>query len=172
MRARRSFEDFINESGNYERLLGLARSPSTDPDLLDELSTNLATSIRIAVSGNPNTRPETIRMLYRAEPRANYTEIAANPGTPIDMLLAFAEEGMAEGDYWLLNALSRNPATPEEILDEFLSLDSFVLRQFVAGNPNTGTGSLMELAIDEDPRIRKAAADNPKLADLRDYLSN
>jgi hypothetical protein len=35
MRARRSFEDFINESGNYERLLGLARSPSTDPDLLD-----------------------------------------------------------------------------------------------------------------------------------------
>lgn len=170
MKARRSFEEFINESSNYERLLGLARDPKTDPDLLDELSTSLTTSIRIAVAGNPNTRPETIRMLYRAEPRANYAEIAANPGTPIDMLLAFAEQGMESGDYWLINSLARNPAMPEEILDEFLSLDSFVLRQFIASNPGTSVGTLMELAIDEDPRIRKAAADNPKLADLKDYL--
>jgi hypothetical protein len=170
MKARRSFEEFINESSNYERLLGLARDPKTDPDLLDELSTSLTTSIRIAVAGNPNTRPETIRMLYRAEPRANYAEIAANPGTPIDMLLAFAEQGMESGDYWLINSLARNPAMPEEILDEFLSLDSFVLRQFVASNPGTSVGTLMELAIDEDPRIRQAAASNPKLADLKDYL--
>ena len=170
MRARRSFEDFLNESSNYERLLELARDPGTDPDLLDELSTSLTTSIRIAVAGNSNTRPETIRMLYRAEPRANYTEIAANPGTPTDMLLTFVEQGMASGDYWLINALAKNPAMPEEILDEFLSLDSFVLRQLIAANPGTSVGTLMELAIDEDPRIRKAAADNPKLADLRDYL--
>jgi len=170
MHARRRFEDFINESSNYERLLMWAKNPNTDPDLLDELSTNLATSIRIAVAGNPNTRPETIRMLYRAEPRANYTTVAANPNTPLDLLVQLAEQGMAEDDYWLLNSLARNPTTPEETLDEFLALDSFVLRQFVAANPSTSVSTLMELAIDEDPRIRKAAADNPKLADLRDYL--
>lgn len=170
MKCENSFSRFIAESSNYERLLKVAKNPNTDPDLLDELSTNLTTSIRVAVAGNPGTRPSTIRAMYKAEPKLNYTAVAANPGTPIDMLLAFAEQGMADDDYWLLNALARNPATPEETLDELLSLDAIVLRQLVAENPNTSIGTLMELAVDEDPRIREAAASNPKLADLRDYL--
>lgn len=169
MKATSSFVKYINERTSDEEY-SLARNPTTDPEILDELSTSRSLSIKHVVASNPNTRPETIGKLFIHFDSAIHWGIAGNPNTPAQILITMLTQGIEEDQSILLNVLARNPSLPEEALTLLRDYDSSEVRCAVASNPNTGLGDLLELALDSNRTVKKAAAANPKLVDLRDYL--
>lgn len=169
MKATSSFVKFINERNSDEEY-SLARNPNTDPQILDELSTSQSLSIKHVVASNPNTRPETIGKLFASFGSDIHLGIADNPNAPVQILIAMLTQGLEEGRDILLNVLARNPSLPEEALTLLRDYDSSEVRCAVASNPNTGLGDLLELALDSNRTVKKAAAANPKLVDLSDYL--
>ena len=168
MKATSSFVKFINESSLEE--WSLARNPNTDPQILDELSTSQSLSIKHVVASNPNTRPETIGKLFASFGSDIHLGIADNPSAPVQILITMLTQGLEEGRDILLNVLAKNPSLPEEALTLLRDYDSSEVRCAVASNPNTGLGDLLELALDSNRTVKKAAAANPKLVDLSDYL--
>ena len=168
MKATSSFVKFINESSLEE--WSLARNPNTDPEILDELSMSQSLSIKHVVASNPNTRPETIGKLFASFGSDIHLGIADNPSAPVQILITMLTQGLEEGRDILLNVLAKNPSLPEEALTLLRDYDSSEVRCAVASNPNTGLGDLLELALDSNRTVKKAAAANPKLVDLSDYL--
>jgi len=169
MKAASSFVKFINERSSDEEY-SLARNPNTDPQILDELSTSQSLSIKHVVASNPNTRPETIGKLFAEFGSVSHLGIADNPNTPVQILVAMLTQGLEEERDILLNVLARNHSLPEEALTLLRDYDSSEVRCAVASNPNTSLGDLLELALDSSRTVKKAAAANPKLVDLSDYL--
>lgn len=168
MKATSSFVKFINESSLEE--WSLARNPNTDPQILDELSTSQYLSVKHVVASNPNTRPETIGKLFASFGSDIHLGIADNPSAPVQILITMLTQGLEEGRDILLNVLAKNPSLPEEALTLLRDYDSSEVRCAVASNPNTGLGDLLELALDSNRTVKKAAAANPKLVDLSGYL--
>ena len=59
-----------------------------------------------------------------------------------------------------------NPNTPTGVLSELAKESNWHVRRYAAGNPNTPLEVLFELTKDSDFGVRRNAAGNPKLKEV------
>jgi len=125
--------------------------------------------VRRAMAQNPNTPPDTLRLLSNEATESNgYVRraVARNPNTPVDTLRLLGNRG-TESSWYVRQAVAENPTTPEDTLR---SLGNEVtesvgdVRVAVARNPNTPQDTLRILGnrgTESEWYVRRAVASNP-----------
>jgi hypothetical protein len=163
----------------YTQALFLAEDPSTEPQLLEQLSADTNPLVRRAVAQNPNTPLSVLAVLSAAHPK----EILQNPSLPLlfledpNFLLRFPEEGLlkmlSSKDFprEYLSLLTRHPSAkvqlqlalspklPSSFLQGLLKNDS--LARLLAEHPRTPSSTLYLLLGHNDYSIRSYAAKHP-----------
>jgi antitoxin component YwqK of YwqJK toxin-antitoxin module len=104
----------------------------------------------VAVAENPNTSPDTFKILVQDQSHFIRMTVAANPKIPADLA-----ESLSKGkDKWLRRNLARY-TTYHEII-KYLAKDEFeFVREAVAENPNTPPDVLEKLAQNVDKSAKK-----------------
>jgi hypothetical protein len=148
--------------------LGLAQDSTTEESTLAELSKIPDEQILCAVASNPNTSPRTLAELQSDPPiffeyddpdgtefDAIFQCIAANPNTPVDVLVNLADNSPA------CYELAKNPNTPIDILNKLANWNNFQMWRSLVNNPVLPNNILERLA----------AVDNfVAIADLRQEI--
>ena len=91
---------------------------------------------------------------------------AQNPDTPPETLKLLATDKDSSVRYWV----ARNPNTPQESLQLLATDESYYVRSCVVRNPNTPTKTLELLATDENSGVRACVAENPNRTELIERL--
>ena len=133
--------------------LALAQDPTTDESTLAELSKIPDEQILRAVASNPNTSPSTLAALQSDPPiffeyddpdgtefDAIFQCMAANPNTPIDVLVNLADNSSA------CYELAKNPNTPIDILSKLAKWNNFQMWRSLVNNPVLPSNILERLA--------------------------
>ncbi|MDR1311556.1 MAG: hypothetical protein LBK01_06770 [Burkholderiaceae bacterium] len=142
----------------------IAEDPRTPPHILRKLVDNEKRRVRrvIAKINKRNQWPP----FSSAKELISYTistgigvltAVAANPGTPPDILSRLTEDE----DRWPREALAQTLKMPPDILDRLAADESEFVRKVVAGNTGVPSGILAKLVDDESGGVRSAVAANP-----------
>ena len=147
------------EDMDFEEKLDLAER-STDPDILDQLSTDEDADVREAVAGNENCYPHVLEHTLSKDKKAEVRfYVAGNPNCPLHVL----EELSTDEDEYVRAAVAGNKNCPPDVLEHPLSKDeNEYVREAVAANPNCPDPALINLCDDSDKTVRDAVANNPR----------
>lgn len=146
-----------------ERMMALAESPTTSPQILEQLAQiedlrdgKSDSNIRRRVAENPSTPPDTLNALSTDRDFQVLWGVALNPCLSHSVLEKLAQEE----DHYVREYVAKNPKLNQSILEK-LSRDSEEgVRISVAGNPSTSQATLEALSKDEE-EVREAVAENP-----------
>jgi hypothetical protein len=126
---------------------------------------------RCVLAANPNVDPQRLAMLANDPDQSVRWRVAANPATPIEVLVSLAED---MDPFGCAVEVAGNPSTPIEVLKRFSrSRDSEIVEN-VARNPATPASLLVSLS-----RTRRAArgdilgaiAENPNAVSVFEKLA-
>ncbi len=147
-------------------LLAALPNDSVSPEILDTLANSPDLNIALEAVRNPNTRPETLKHVYRTKSYPDYffQALAAHHHTPPNVLLDLYRrpQTIMGLDIWFAG----NPSTPHEILDQIsrTATDRSVIGALLE-NPSLDCGMLTNLAVTLMKRQNRDA-DNPNVARL------
>lgn len=111
-------------------------------------------SVRIAVSGNPSTPPETLARLADSVRGSVRRTVAQNPSTPPTALECLAGDGDAD----VRRAVATHSSSPPATLARLAGDKEWDVRAVVARNPNTPAAILGKLVGDANDNVRRNAA--------------
>jgi hypothetical protein len=155
----------------------LASNPKLDARLLEQLSTDEDKDVRMAVAQHPNTSATTLEFLLGDEVEevrlAVKTNSNADPAwsdileqvehgdrtVSLEVLQAFCKRGG-----WSRQLALKHPNLALEVLEPYLTGESWHDRVAVAHNPNLSAVQLEMLALDSDSDVRQAVAMHANLA--------
>lgn len=137
----------------------LATNPVAPTSAIALLAGDSDGSVRRAVAGHHACPPETLRQF--ALSGWEVAQVAANPGTPLDVLASLAEQP----DLSIRYGLARNPALPEALAGPLASDPEAGVRAALAENPATPRAIVDGLSLDADENVRQGAMGNPAASD-------
>ncbi len=155
----------------------LAFNPTLDAMLLEQLSTDEDKDVRMAVAQHPNTSAftlefllgdevEEVRLAAKSNPKADpiWTDLLerverGDKTVPLEVLQKCCERGG-----WSRQLALRHPNLTLEVLEPYLTGESWHDRVAAAHNPNLSAVDLEMLALDSDSDVRQAVAIHPNLA--------
>ena len=140
----------------------LAKHPKSSPQLLEKLSHSSDKATRQAVTGNPNTPPETFIRLGQQFPK----EFLANPA--LDLLLLVNPALMDEVPDALLIRLLKQADCPGSLLTWAASQWGEKVQLAVAMNANAPEQALQRLRDSEHQAVREAVRVKPSTKLLQD----
>jgi hypothetical protein len=112
-----------------------------EPDIL-----SLSLDEKYELAQNPNTLPETLKVLATDKDSSVRWSVAQNPNTPVETLKVLATDKNCEVRYWV----AQNPNTLPETLKVLATDESPDVRWEVAVNPNYKTQTLELTQIQYD----------------------
>jgi hypothetical protein len=135
---------------------GVARNPSFDSELLEQLSTDESSIVRWAVGGNASTPPDVLgRLSEDGSLRVRATALS-NVRCPT---AALAKIESNDGGYTELLCVAENPSSPPEVLERLARRKDPAIQRGVATNPSCPPGLRAALlAESHDPDDRAGAA--------------
>ncbi len=155
----------------------LAFNPELDSRLLEQLATDEDKDVRIAVAQHPNTSTlmlefllgdevEEVRLAVKSNPNSdpNWNDVLeqverGHETVPFEVLQKFCKRGG-----WSRQLALKHPNLILEILESYLTGESWHDRLAAAHNPNLSAAQLEMLASDSDSDVRQAVAMHPNLA--------
>lgn len=157
-----------------ERLMALAESPRTSPQILEQLAQiedlrdgKSESNIRRRVAENPSTPPVTLNALSTDKDFQVLWGVALNPSSSHSVLEKLAQEE----DHYVREYVAKNPKLNQSISEKLSRDPEEGVRISVAGNPSTSQATLRTLLKDEE-EVREAVAENPNASiSILDLLS-
>jgi hypothetical protein len=114
------------------------------------------------LADHPNATPELLRKLAEHLPENYLSTVAANPRTPVDVLLNLSNVN----SYYISAGLVRNPSLPpegiENIINQGLNTVKNIPAPSIVENPNITPDQLVRL-MDMSAQIKEYALKSPKL---------
>ncbi len=153
----------LAHSGEWARSLA-ARHPRTPPDIIDQLATDQAVTVRRAVARRTAAppSPSSFDRLLTDIDATTRSLAATNPHAPADLTSLLIAAGSTP-DLTATVAPRIDQPPPEQLAE--LAQMGFWARVLAARHPNTPTDSLTTLSRDHDWRVRAALAENPSASE-------
>jgi Leucine rich repeat variant. len=143
-------------------------NPSTPVAVLKVLSRDRVQWVREAVAGNPKTPLDVLEALARDPDGYVRSAVALNTATPDSLLSELSEDEMVEFDatnerlrYIVMEAVAKNPRTPEHDIIRLSASQSDDVRAAVASNPKVPVYITEKLSRDQSWLVRFRVARNP-----------
>lgn len=151
----------------YFTVVSLASNPNTPPDILDMIAYEYEDQYQVLtrLASNPSTPQHIIRKLYvegkNGDNSVSGFFFAGNPNCPRDVLVGVHNYVSENGtDNYLAETLVRlagNPSTPKEILREYATSDSEMVRYALARNLFTPDDVRTQLMSDSSELVSNQA---------------
>ena len=145
----------INNESDEDRQ-DIALNPNTPVEVLEQLSDDKSTAVRICLLCNPALPDYLIDKLLSTDDIILLEQVAVCMSAPPKILTIL-------GDHWrnlIRSRVAWNPYTPASVLRKLSDDDNIGVRANVAGNKNTPTDILEKLSVDSDVEIRAHIAEN------------
>ncbi|MDE3022837.1 MAG: hypothetical protein KGI54_13435 [Pseudomonadota bacterium] len=165
--------------------LRLAKNPTSQNLLLKRIYKRHSHDVKFlsALSSNPRTGIELIRLLAESTEISVHESLAANPQCPREILANIAMSSAEAGYFAAKNpkatpellfklwgndilmqrtCILRHPDCPQTLLDSKFSNLSLTLQQ--ARHPNTGNNHLITLSLHDNEAVRATVARHPRLS--------
>jgi len=142
----------------------LAHNINVPIDILKNLSKSKDSYVASYAIRNPKLPTNMLREIYSNRNNENKAKIeialASKPDVPIDILKKLANSK----DVLVLSSVAGNPKTPENLLRKIYTAykSTAIIERGLAGNTNTPTGVLTELADSKGKLVLSFVARNPK----------
>jgi predicted DNA-binding WGR domain protein len=130
---------------------------SSSRTVLEKLSVNPDSEIRIGVAENVNTPPHVLGMLASDSDQSIRLTVAENANASLHALKMLA----ADADPGIRCAVAGNAASPKEVLALIEGDFEISVRMAVASNPNAPAECLLKLSKDAHLGVRERVSNNP-----------
>jgi hypothetical protein len=136
-----SRSEFYNEMNDELTSWRAIENPSFPVDVLSKI---VNTENKSAVTKSPNLTPELARKLYDFNDEDIRNSLAANPLTPVDILVKLYKRN-PYNSYDM--ALASNPSLPFELLEEFIAFGKSWILLFVLRNPSVDVNVFADIIV-------------------------
>jgi hypothetical protein len=109
-----------------------------------------------SIAANPITPVSLLMQLAEDSDLEIRRDVASNPNTPVSVLMQLAKDSDSE----VRSNVAANPNTPVSLLVQLTKDSNWLVRRDVASNPNTPVSLLVRLAEDSDSEVRSNVAAN------------
>jgi hypothetical protein len=128
--------DTSNLSPHLLNLFNLIKNKVGIHNTITRFINNLSTASKIELLKTTDD-VEVLSVLSNDEDSAVRCAVARNPNTPVEVLRVLStDEDSTDGHYFVRCSVALNPNTPVEVLEVLSTDEDFVVRYWVANNPN------------------------------------